>query len=114
MFHTKTLIRALESQISRLEQLLEKERTERQQLLDRLLEKRNIEPVQPKPERSSPNPIQIISPFGNAATPEMVDALKESWVQEESFYLQAEHGLPELRAREMAEQRWVSEHSVIE
>ena len=114
MFHAKALIATLQAQISRLEQLLEKERNERQQLLDRLLAKNNVEPVQPKPEARAKNPIQIVSPFGNAATPEMVEALKDSWVQEETFYLIAEHGLPEAQAKEMAEARWISEHKVID
>jgi hypothetical protein len=114
VFYTRAHVRALEAQISRLEQLLAEEKVERRSLLDRLLSKHNVEPVQPKPQPAIPDNMQVIHPFGSAATPEMIDALKESWVNEEAQYLSAEHGMTETQAKEMAERRWLSEHRVIE
>jgi hypothetical protein len=110
VFYTKAHVLALEAQIERLEQLLADEKSERRQLQDRLLEKRNIEPIQPKLQPSIPDTVQVISPFGGGTTPELVGALKDSWVGEEAAYLQAEHGMAEMQAKEMAEQRWIDQH----
>lgn len=110
MFYTKAHVFALEAQIKRLEQLLADEKSERKQLLDRLLEKRNVEPIQPKPQPTIPETVQVISPFGGGTTPELVEALKESWMGEEMAYHQAEHGLSETQAREAAERGWLNQH----
>ena len=110
MFYTRAHVRSLEAQIERLERQLAEAHAERKDLLDRLLERRNVERIQPKPQPVIPESVQVIHPFGSAATPDMVEAAKESWVGEEAAYLQAEHGMSEMQAREMAEQRWLSEH----
>lgn len=113
MFYSRAHVRALEAQISRLEAQLADEKAERRSLLDTLLQKHNFAPIQPQPPVKVPDNVQVIHPFGSAATPEMVDALKDSWVSEESQYLMAEHGMADGQAREMAERRWVSEHRAI-
>ena len=121
MFYTRAHIQALEAQISRLEQshvseisrleqLLAEERNERRELLNRLLEKRNIEPIAAKPEPKLPDTVQSVTPFGNGGTPEVVGLMKESWLGEEAAYLMEEHGMTEEQAKSAAERNWVAEN----
>jgi len=110
LFYTKAHVLALKAEIAWLRQQLADATDERRQLQDRLLAKQNIEPLAKKPQPKLPDTVQIISPFGNAATPEVVDAMKESWICEEASYLQGEHGLTDQQAREQAEKHWIAEH----
>lgn len=110
MLTTRAHAADLRAQIERLAKQLEEERAERARLLDRLLERHNYAPLAEQPRAAVGPPVRIISPFGGGATPEMTEAMRESWVMEEAAYLEAEQGFAPAQAREMAEQRWLSEH----
>lgn len=110
MFTTRAHADDLRAQIDRLAQQLEAERAERAKLLDRLLERHNYAPLAEPAKTVVGPPVQIISPFGGGATPEMIESSRASWVNEEAAYLEVEHGMTPVQAREMAEQRWLSEH----
>jgi hypothetical protein len=112
MFTTKAHADDLRAQIVRLEKQLEEERAERSRLLDRLLERHNFAPLAEPPKVSAAPPMQIISPFGGGATPEMIDAMKQSFVDEEIAYLQAEHAMTPEQAREKAEREWLTRHNI--
>lgn len=113
MFYTRSHVRALEAQIDYLKAELEKSHLQANALLDRLLQRHNIEPVRPSPQPVTPEPTQLISPFGQVNTPEMAEAFRESWTNEEAAYLMAEEGYADGQAREMAERRFISQHKAL-
>lgn len=107
MFTTTAHVKSLQAEIARLERLLQEERAENGKLLDLLLQRHNMTPVhaEPTPVPAAP-PVQIISPFGGAATPETLSAIEESWLREETEFLTQEHGLSPEQARQQAAHNW--------
>lgn len=115
MFGYSALIDTLRATIARLEDQLEQERSERRHLLDCLLRKHNAEPLAETPAAQgigTSSPMVVISPFGGGATPEVTDALKESWIAEEAQYLMLEQGMAEDQARLTATRRFATEHGL--
>jgi len=106
MFATISHVNDLRAEIARLERMLEQERAEKRELLDRLLQKNNIAPTSAASVQPVAPVMEVISPFGSAATPEMVDSLRESWIAEEAAYLQFEQNMPTDQAQAIAEQHW--------
>lgn len=107
---TRSHVQALEAEIAWLKEQLADLTVERRQLQDRLLARANVEPITQKPQPKLPETVQIVTPFGNGATPEIVDAMKESWMGEEAAYLMSEHGLTEEQAKVEAERGWLAQH----
>lgn len=112
MFATNAHVNDLRAQIERLAKQLEEERAERARLLDRLLERHNYAPLAELPKAPPISPVQVISPFGGGATPEMIDATKQSFVDEEIAYLQAEHSMTLEQAQATAEREWLVRHNL--
>lgn len=112
MLTTKAHADDLRAQIERLARELEAERAERARLLDRLLERHNYAPLAELPKAPPVSPVQVISPFGGGATPEMIDAMRQSFVDEEIAYLQAEHSMTPEQAQATAEREWLARHSL--
>ena len=104
-------IRAMQAHINALTAELTAVKAERAALLDRLLEKRNIapitEPETPKKAVSEAS-VQVIAPYGVSS--EMQDAVKASWIAEETEYLQVSAGYDYERARNVAEQAWITQN----
>lgn len=94
-------IDALQAQVIALE-------AERAALLDRLLEKRNIAPIAAPEKPASVPGVQIIAPYG--VPKEAEDAIRASWIAEETEYLQVSAGYEYERARNIAEQNWLSQN----
>lgn len=110
MFGSSAHIADLKAQIASLERLLEVERSEKRHLLDCLLQKHNAAPVTPEPLKAPAPPIQIISPFGGGATPEMNVLLTQSAIDEEVAYLMAEQNYSAEQARAAAEERFLRDN----
>lgn len=106
-------IRALQAHITELQVRLAASETERQQLLDRLLQKHNFSPVgevsAEKPRPSSP--LQYIAPPGVNPV-EIQDAIKDVWMNEEVGYLMNTLGYDEGRAFAQAEQSYKDQHGI--
>lgn len=95
---------ALEAQIADLQKRLDRAQDENRALLDRLLQRHNVAPMSEPPKASAPV-IEVISPSGTVP-PEMQDAVRESWVQEEAEYVATMQGLDAARARQEAVRRF--------
>jgi hypothetical protein len=95
---------ALQAQIIDLQKRLDRAQDENRALLDRLLQKNNVAPVSESPKSTQPV-IEVISPSG-AVPPEMQDAVRDSWVQEEADYVAMTQGLDADRARQEAMKRF--------
>jgi predicted RNase H-like nuclease (RuvC/YqgF family) len=106
---TQPQVCALEAQIADLKAMLADERKERQALLDRLLSKNNVQPIQEvvKPQTV----VEMVTPWG-AAMPEIEDSLKASFIAEEKAWLISQ-GHSDERAQALAEQEYRSRHEVI-
>ena len=108
MIYFRPHVRALERQIDDLTKRLSEADAERRELLDRLLEKNNYQPIRQSAAESTPQEkpvVQLISPF-NAIPPEAQDAIKESWLREETEYVMATQGLDLDRAFAVAQSNW--------
>jgi hypothetical protein len=111
VIYTRAHINALESQIADLKERLEKADRERQSLLDRLLEKHNVMPI--IPPAPQPAAIEVIHPYG-VLTPDVDDAVRESWLQEEMQHIRMTQGIedPE-RLRALAIDSYIVFHQAI-
>lgn len=113
MFYSRGHARALQAQIDDLKARLAEADTERRELLNRLLEKHNISPlVQSESGPVSQPKIEVLSPWG-AIPAEAEDAIRESWLKEETQYLMGTTGIDEDRARQAAEQAYIAQHQRI-
>lgn len=108
MFYTKSHVRALEAQIADLQAKLAEARQERLSLLDRLLAKNNLKPIQEVKKQAV---VEMVTPWG-AAVGEIEDGLRASFIAEEKAYLMAQ-GHTEERAEALAEQEYRSRHEVV-
>lgn len=107
--HSDSHVKALEGQIADLKAQLADERKERQDLLDRLLAKNNVQPIQS--ETSTKTVVEMISPWG-ATLPEVEDEYRKSWVAEEKAYWIGQ-GYNEERAEAQAEEAYRKRHEVM-
>lgn len=115
MFYSRAYVQLLQDTVSELRARNERLEAERVGILDRLLERKNIEPLRQSADEGASQmrpAIQIISPTG-AMLPEMEDAVKESWVAEETQYIIDQQGLDYDRARTEAERAWVQYNKVM-
>lgn len=100
----------LEAQVADLKQRLDREQDEKRALLDRLLARNNVSPINEPPKATAPV-IEIISPFGSV-TPEMEVAVQESAIAEEAGYLMETQGLDAQRAQQEARKRFTEMYAV--
>lgn len=108
MIYFSATIRAMQAHIETLQARNAALEAERTALLDRLLEKRNIAPIT-EPEKPALTPaVQIIAPYG--VPKEAEDAIRASWIAEETEYLQVSAGYEYERARSIAEQNWLAQN----
>lgn len=116
MLYTRAYVRLLSDTISELRARNERLEVERSELLNRLLERRNIEPLRESTDEQTVqarSPIQIISP-SSSMLPEMEDAVKNSWIREEMAYIQQIEGVEnEDVAESLANDRYVQYFRVI-
>lgn len=115
MIYFRPHVRALERQIDDLQRRLSDAETERRELLDRLLERNNYQPIRQSAAESETQEmpvVQLISPF-NSIPLEAQDAIKESWLREETEYVMMAQGLDEPRARAVAESNWEAQNRPI-
>lgn len=111
MIYFSATIRAMQAHIDALTARNAALEAERSALLDRLLEKRNIAPiVEPERPKSAPA-VQVIAPYGMPK--EAHDALRESWLAEETEYLQVSAGYDYERARSVAESNWLQQNKAV-
>lgn len=106
---------ALKLQLSDVQERLALADEERQSLLDRLLERNNYQPIRQSAAESETQErpvVQLISPF-NSIPLEAQDAIKESWLREETEYVMMAQGLDEPRARAVAESNWEAQNRPI-
>lgn len=107
MIATSAHVKSLQEEIARLERLLQEERAEKSKLLDLLLQRNNFAPIHAEaPAAVAAPPVQVISPFGGAVTPETLGAIEESWLREEQEYLEREQHLSPETARATARENW--------
>lgn len=110
MFYFRAYVGSLERQIDDLKERLRQSEAERTELLSRLLEKHNYQPLAQSAASemtTSQPPIQVISPF-NSIPFDAQDAIKESILKEETEYIMSEQGIDETRARALAEDRFTA------
>lgn len=113
MIYFRPHVRALEAHIVDLQTRLAAAETERQQLLDRLLEKHRVTPLAEKPA-PTPAPVravQYLAPPGINPI-EVQDAIRDVWIQEETDYLIGNQGFDPVRARAEAEARYNAMHGI--
>lgn len=108
MIYFSATIRAMQAHISTLQAQITALEAERAALLDRLLTKQNISPIAEPEKPALPPSVQIIAPFGVPA--EAQDAIKASWIAEETEYLQVSAGYEYERARSVAENNWIAQN----
>ena len=102
---------AFKAHIADLQQRLQQSETEKLDLLNRLLERHNVSAVGvPAPPKAEP--IQVLSPFPSMP-PEMEDAVKDSWLNEETEYIIQTRGLSPDLARAEAERSFTAQHQTI-
>ena len=111
-FAASSRIALLQAQIADLQKRLNASEKERRALTDRLLEKHNVAPLAPEAPRPEVRTVEVLSPYG-VVPPEMEDAVRASWVKEETEYIQMTEGLDEERARLLAERRFTEQHRAI-
>lgn len=104
-------VRALEAHIADLQVRLAASETERQRLLDRLLEKHRVEPLTEKAAPAQIKAVQYLAPPGVNPV-EVQDAIRDVWLQEEAEYLIGQQGFEPMRARAEAEARYNAEHGI--
>jgi len=94
MFYSRSYVRVLTETISDLRARNDRLESERSELLNRLLERNNIDPIRESTAQAVQprNSIQIISP-ASSMLPEMEEAVKDSWVKEEMTYIQQVEGV---------------------
>lgn len=109
MIYFSPTVRALKAHIDDLKQRLADSETERKALLDRLLQKRGAEPIHEAPAPAAKPALQVIAPPG-MALPDVQDAVRDVWIQEEVTYLMGTLGYEEGRAYAQAEQSYKDQH----
>lgn len=111
MIYFRSHVQALELQIAYLKERLVEVEQEKRRLLDRVLEKNNVAPIS-EPAQSTVSAPDVLAPFGIAVA-DVQDALRESWLREETEYIMGKLGCDEGTARSYAEQEYLTQHQVI-
>ena len=111
MIYFSATIRAMQAHIETLHAQIIALEAERAALLDRLLEKRNIAPIAEHEKAERGPAVQVIAPFG--VPREAEEAIRASWLQEETEYLQVSAGYDYERARAVAEANWLRQNKAV-
>lgn len=111
MIYFRSHLRLLEAQITDLQTRLAASETERQLLLDRLLEKHRVEPLQVKSAPVQVKAAQYLAPPGVNPV-EVQDAIRDVWIAEETEYLIGTMGFDPIRARAQAEAQYAAQHGI--